>query len=56
MAVIFSHHKQSLRRPFFISAIMPYVYILLMALGLLLVTMISGAWMRSKTAGDPARV
>jgi YihY family inner membrane protein len=43
MAVIFSHHKQSLQRPFFISAIIPYVYILLMALGLLLVTMISGA-------------
>ena len=43
MAVIFSHRKQSLQRPFFISAIMPYVYILLMALGLLLVTMISGA-------------
>jgi membrane protein len=43
MAVIFSHRKQSLQRPFFISAIIPYVYILLMALGLLLVTMISGA-------------
>jgi YihY family inner membrane protein len=43
MAVIFSHRKQSLQRPFFISAIIPYMYILLMALGLLLVTMISGA-------------
>jgi YihY family inner membrane protein len=43
MAVIFSHRKQSLQRPFFISAIIPYVYILLMGLGLLLVTMISGA-------------
>jgi len=42
MAVIFSHRKHSLRRPLFISAIIPYVYILLMALGLLLVTLISG--------------
>ena len=43
MAVIFSHRKKSMRRPFFISAIIPYFYILLMGLGLLLVTLISGA-------------
>ena len=43
MAVIFSHRKQSLRRPFFISAIIPYVYILLIGLGFFLVTIISGA-------------
>jgi YihY family inner membrane protein len=43
MAVIFSHRKQSLQRPFFISAIIPYMYILLMGLGLLVVTLISGA-------------
>jgi YihY family inner membrane protein len=43
MAVIFSHREQSMRRPFFISAIIPYVFILLMGLGLMLVTMISGA-------------
>jgi len=43
MAVIFSHRKKSMRRPFFISAIIPYIFILLMALGLLLVTLISGA-------------
>lgn len=43
MAVIFSHRKKSMRRPFFISAIIPYMFILLMGLGLLLVTMISGA-------------
>ncbi|MCU0591317.1 MAG: YihY/virulence factor BrkB family protein [Desulfobacterales bacterium] len=42
MAVIFSHRKRSLRRPFFISAIIPYVYILLTGFGLLLVTLISG--------------
>jgi YihY family inner membrane protein len=43
MAVIFSHRKKSMRRPFFISAIIPYVFILLMALGLLLVTLIAGS-------------
>jgi YihY family inner membrane protein len=42
MAVVFSHRKHSMRRPFFISAIIPYVYILLTGLGLLLVTLISG--------------
>jgi YihY family inner membrane protein len=42
MAVIFSHRKRSLRRPLFVSAIIPYVYILLTGLGLLLVTLISG--------------
>jgi YihY family inner membrane protein len=42
MAVIFSHRKQSLQRPFFISAIIPYVYILLVGVGLLVVTLISG--------------
>jgi YihY family inner membrane protein len=42
MAVIFSHRQQTLRRPFFISAIIPYVYILLLAAGFLLVTLIAG--------------
>ncbi len=43
MAVIFSHRKGSQRRPFLISAIIPYMYILLLAVGFLLVTLISGA-------------
>jgi YihY family inner membrane protein len=43
MAVIFSYRKHSMRRSFFISAIIPYLYILLTAMGLLLVTLISGA-------------
>jgi YihY family inner membrane protein len=42
MAVIFSHRQQSMRRPFLISAIIPYAYILLMGVALLLVTLISG--------------
>jgi YihY family inner membrane protein len=43
MAVIFSHRKQSMRRPFLISAIIPYVYILLIGFGVFLVTLIAGA-------------
>jgi len=43
MAVIFSHRKQSLRRPLFVSAIIPYAYIFLLGLGFLLVTLIAGA-------------
>jgi YihY family inner membrane protein len=43
MAIIFSHRQKSLRRPLFISVIIPYVYILLVALGFFLVTVISGA-------------
>lgn len=43
MAVIFSHRKEEMHRPFFISAIIPYVYILLIGAGFFLVTVISGA-------------
>lgn len=43
MAVIFSHRARRLRRHFLISAIIPYAYILLMGVGLLLVTLVSGA-------------
>lgn len=43
MAVIFSHRARRHRRHFLISAIIPYVYIFLMGVGLFLVTLISGA-------------
>lgn len=43
MSVIFSKHIRVRRRNFFISAIIPYVYIFIMALGLLLVSFIVGA-------------
>jgi len=43
MAVIFSHRIRKHRRHFLISAIIPYAYIFLMALGLLLVTLVAGA-------------
>ncbi len=42
MAVIFSHRIRRHRRHFLISAIIPYVYIFLLGLGLLLVTLMSG--------------
>lgn len=43
MAVIFSHRRQSMRRSFLVSAIIPYLFILLVGFGLFLVTVISGA-------------
>ncbi len=43
MTVIFAHRKQALRRPLFVSAIIPYAYIFLVGLGFLLVTLIAGA-------------
>jgi len=43
MAVIFSHRIRKHRRHFLISAIIPYAYILLLGLGLLIVTLMSGA-------------
>lgn len=43
MAIIFSHRARRLRRHFLISAIIPYAYIFLMGVGLLLVTLVSGA-------------
>lgn len=42
MSVIFFHRFYIKRRRFLVSAIIPYIYILLLALGLLLVTMVSG--------------
>lgn len=43
MSVIFSQRVRSQRRNFVISAIIPYVYILLMGLGIVLVSFIAGA-------------
>jgi membrane protein len=40
--VIFFHRVLIRRRRFLVSAIIPYIYILLLALGLLLVSMVSG--------------
>jgi len=42
MAVIFSHRVRKHRRHFLISAIIPYVYILLVGVGLLLITLAAG--------------
>ena len=42
MSVIFFHRVSIKRRHFLVSAIIPYIYILLLAVGLLLVSMVSG--------------
>ena len=43
MSVIFYHRVRTQRRHFLLSAVIPYVYILLIGLGILLVSFISGA-------------
>jgi membrane protein len=43
MSVIFFHRVRILRRHFLTSAVIPYVYIILLALGILLVSFIAGA-------------
>lgn len=43
MSVIFFHRVAIYRRHFLISAIIPYCYILLLAIGMLLVSMVSGS-------------
>jgi YihY family inner membrane protein len=43
MAVIFHHRASVRRRHFLVSAILPYVFIMRIGLGLLLITVISGA-------------
>lgn len=42
MAVIFSHRARVHRRHFLISAVIPYAYIFLLGIGIVLVTMIAG--------------
>ncbi len=42
MSVIFFHRVKIKRRHFLISAVIPYVYILLLAIGLMIVSMVSG--------------
>jgi membrane protein len=43
MSVIFFHRVKIRRRHFFVSAIIPYVYILVLGLGILIVSFITGA-------------
>lgn len=43
MSVIFLHRVKVRKRKFFISVLIPYLYILLLGLGLLVVTLVSGA-------------
>ncbi|MEO9162267.1 MAG: YihY/virulence factor BrkB family protein [Casimicrobiaceae bacterium] len=43
MSVIFYHRVLTKRRPFVISVLIPYLYILFLGIGLLLVTLVAGA-------------
>jgi membrane protein len=43
MSVIFSHRTTTKRRHFLISAIIPYVFTIVLVVGLLLITLVSGA-------------
>ena len=43
MSVIFSHRARMMRRRFLVSAIIPYVYVFSMCLGILIVSIIAGA-------------
>ncbi len=43
MSVIFFHRVAVRRRHFLVSAVMPYLFILLLAVGLLIITVVSGA-------------
>jgi YihY family inner membrane protein len=43
MAIIFSHRARKHRRHFLISAVIPYAYIFLLGLGLLIITIVAGA-------------
>jgi len=43
MAIIFSHRARKHRRHFLMSAIIPYAYIFLLGLGLLIITLVTGA-------------
>lgn len=53
MAMIFFHRVQIKRRHFLISAIMPYLFILFLAIGLIVVTVVSGM-LKTLDAGRPA--
>jgi YihY family inner membrane protein len=43
MTIIFSHRARKHRRHFLISAIIPYAYIFLLGIGLLIITLVAGA-------------
>lgn len=43
MSVIFHHRKQTRSRHFLVSVVMPYVYMVCLCVGLLLVTLVAGA-------------
>src|SRR3569832_40684 len=55
MSVIFFHRVAIKRRHFLVSAIMPYVFILFLGLGLLVSTIVSGVQQKDKTQNKTDR-
>ena len=43
MRILFAHRHETRRRHFLVSAVLPYLFIMVLALGLLLLTLVSGA-------------
>ena len=53
MSAIFFHRQLQHRRHFLVSALMPYIYILLLAAGFLVVSLMSG-WLNQHSADTPS--
>jgi YihY family inner membrane protein len=53
MSAIFFHRQLKHRRHFFVSAVLPYIYILLLTAGFLVVSLISG-WLHQHSAATPS--
>ncbi len=53
MSAIFFHRQLKHRRHFLVSALMPYIYILLLAAGFLVVSLMSG-WLHQHSADTPS--
>lgn len=53
MSAIFFHRQLKHRRHFFVSAVLPYIYILLLTAGFLVVSLMSG-WLHQHSAATPS--
>jgi membrane protein len=55
MSIIFFHRRLAQRRHFLVSALLPYLYILLLAAGFLVVSLMSG-WLNQHSADTPTLI
>jgi membrane protein len=53
LSMIFFHRRQNQRRHFLVSAVMPYLYILLLAAGFLVVSLMAG-WLHQHSGDTPS--